>query len=272
MKKDLSKPILFIGAERVGKAVLRQLLGSGQNVVAVVTAHPSLKKRIADYVDFSDLQKKYPRVAFHYVKNSKSPSVVKKIKSHNPEAIFVVSWSQIIPDEVLKVPSKGVIGLHYSYLPKRRGCAPLNWAIIDGLREFGITLYHMNEKIDAGDIIAQRKIRINNEDTVSDLLIKIEKIAPDLISKYLSRILTGKVLRIKQNEKKATYTKRRAPKDSEIDLSWTTDKVVRYIRALAPPYPCAFIKANGKKIYFTAAKCIGKNNLKIEGIISKDDK
>lgn len=265
------KPIIFIGAERVGKAVLKALLKAEKNIVAVFTAHPSLKSKIADYIDFSDLEKRFPHVKFHYILNSRDASVIQKIKYYRPEVIFIISWSQIIPTEILRIPSKGVIGLHYSLLPNRRGGAPLNWAIIDGLRETGITLFYMDEGIDTGDIIAQRKLHIRYKDTIKDLLDKIKKIAPSIILKNFDTILRGDALRIKQDQQKATYTQRRTPKDSAIDWSWDLEKIYNFIRALVPPYPSAFIISSNKKVLFTSVKKISIKKLKIEGYIEVDE-
>ncbi len=265
------KPIIFIGAERVGKAVLKALLKAEKNIVAVFTAHPSLKSKIADYINFSDLEKRFPHVKFHYILNSRDASVIKKIKYYRPEVIYVISWSQIIPTEILRIPSKGVIGLHYSLLPNRRGGAPLNWAIIDGLRETGITLFYMDEGIDTGDIIAQRKLHIRYKDTVKDLLDIIVKIAPSIILKNCDTILRGDAPRIKQDEQKSTYTPRRTPKDSAIDWSCDLEKIYNFIRALVPPYPSAFIMANNKKVLFTSVKKINSKKLKIEGYLEVNE-
>ncbi|MFC2166765.1 methionyl-tRNA formyltransferase, partial [Acidobacteriota bacterium] len=196
------KSIVFIGAERVGENVLRALLNAKKNIVAVFTAHPMQRKKIADYVDFTEIERDYPNIDFYYIINNKEPLVVDKIRSYHPDAIFVISWSQIIPIDILKIPPKGTIGLHYSLLPQRRGGAPLNWAIIDGLKESGITLYYMDKGIDSGDIIAQLKITIGSEDTVNDLLNKIKNIAPAFVTKYCDEIMNGKAPRLKQDEKK----------------------------------------------------------------------
>jgi len=263
------KPIVFIGAERVGKSVLEGLLDAGKNIVAVFTAHVTLRKKIADYIDFSELEKKYPQINFHYIIDIREPLVIEKIKSYQPEAIFVISWSQIIPSEILKIPPKGVIGLHYSLLPERRGGAPLNWAIIDGLKESGITLFYMDEGIDTGDIIAQQNFSIEYENTVNDLLDKIKNIAPSFVLEYFDMILEGKAPRIKQDETKATYTPRRTPKDSKIDWTWDLERIYNFIRALSPPYPSAFFKVHNKKVVFTSVKRL-EDRLKVEGYIIEE--
>jgi len=161
--------------------------------------------------------------------------------------------------------------LHYSLLPERRGGAPLNWALIDGLEESGITLFYMDQGIDTGDIIAQRKFPIKDKDVVNDLLEKIKRIAPSFVLEYFDMIIEGKTPRIKQDQEKASYTPRRTPKDSEIDFSWSLEKIYNFIRALSPPYPSAFFKSDNKKIVFTSAKMLKGKRLKVEGRIIEDD-
>lgn len=266
------KPIVFIGAERVGKATLKNLLDAGKNIVAVFTAAPNLKSKIADYVDFLDIKQRYPRVNFHYIKNSSHNSVVRMIRSYKPEVIFVVSWSYIIPAEVLKIPSMGVIGLHYSLLPERRGAAPLNWAIIDGLKKMGVTLFYMDTGIDTGDVIAQRKFSIGQEDTVNDLLEKITRIAPRLVLKYFDMIVEGRAPRVRQNNLKSSHTPRRRPKDSEINWLWDVKKIHRFIRALTYPYPSAFFQIRNKKITLISGKLMKNKKIMIEGYIEENGK
>lgn len=264
-----NQPVVFIGAERVGKAVVRRLLQEGKNIVSVFTAHADLKERIADYVEFQDLEKEYPTVRFHYIHNTKDPEVYQSIKKYHPQLILVASWSQIIPKAILDLPPRGVVGLHYSLLPKRRGGAPLNWAIIDGLNESGISLFYMDEGIDTGDIIGQEKFEIGPRDTVNNLLKKIEQIAPALFLRYFDAILTNQAVRVPQGHEQATHTARRTPSESEIDWDLDFERIDAFVRALSPPYPSAFCKVGNKRIIITYSKPEGKR-LKIEGYVEQN--
>lgn len=260
--------MIFIGAERIGKAVLSRLLYEKKNIVAVVTAQADLKERIADYVDFSELARNHPDVDFYYTHNTKDPRVIEIVRRYKPQLILVASWSQIIPRDMLLLPPQGVVGMHYSMLPERRGGAPLNWAIIDGLKESGITLFYMDEGIDTGDIIGQEKFGIGPRDTVNDLLKKIEQIAPELFLYYIDAILAGQAPRVPQNHAQATYTPRRTPEQSEIDWNLDLESIDTFIRALAPPYPSAFCKLGNKQITFTGVTPNG-NRLEIGGYIEE---
>jgi methionyl-tRNA formyltransferase len=206
-------------------------------------------------------------VPFIKIKRSRSPEVIEQIRALRPDLIIVVSWSQIIPKEVLDCAPLGCVGIHYSLLPARRGGAPLNWALIDGLTESGITLFYYDEGIDTGDIIGQRAFPITRDDTVKTLLDKIIRLAPDLLAEYLPRIKDGTAPRIKQREEEATYTKRRRPEDSEIPWDRLSDEgLYNFIRALVPPYPSAFTYLGNRKLTFTAARLVD-GKLRVEGTI-----
>ena len=261
--KPMNKRIVYIGAERVGLVCLQKLMDLGKNVVAVLTADDSLEYKIADFVSFDENVGKIP---LYKVVNTKDPETMLLIKNLKPDLIIVISWSQIIPKEILDYAPLGCIGIHYSLLPVRRGCAPLNWAIIDGLKKSGITLFFYDAGVDTGDIIAQKEFEITDVDTPRELLNKICILAPDIIKENIDSIEDGTVLRIKQDERMATYTKPRKPEDGLIDWNKQIDEIYNFIRAIAPPYPCAFTFLGDKKM--AISKVTRKDNkLYIEGVI-----
>ena len=257
--------IVFIGAERVGLAVLERILKDGFDISLVVTAEDSLKEKIADFKSFDKLIE-LNSLPCAKVKNSKGDFIFNKIQEYKPDLIIVISWSQIIPQRIIELPKLGCVGLHYSLLPKRRGGAPLNWALIDGLEKSGITLFYMDKGIDTGDIIAQKSFKIHYTDTVLDLLNKILILAPKLISKNLRKLKFGIAPRIAQNEREATYTSTRKPADSEIEPNLSFEQLYNFIRAHSPPYPCAFTKIGDKKLKFINAN-FESGELIIKGII-----
>ena len=248
----MSARIVYIGAERVGLACLERLHDMGMNVVGVVTADDSLKDRIADWVAFDDFCER-TGLPLYKVQSTRQREAIELVRSLGPELVCVISWSMIIPPEILEIPAKGIVGFHYSMLPARRGGAPLNWAIIDGLTDTGITLMYLDEGIDTGDIIAQRPLQIAQEDTVKDLLDRIVFTAPNMLAENIDDIEAGAVVRIKQDESQATLTRRRRPEDGEIDWSKPPAEIYNFIRALAPPYPCAFTTIRDHKIVIPSA-------------------
>lgn len=265
-KAETHARIVYIGAERVGLACLQRLLAMGEQVVGVFTVHEELRCAVADFVSFDDFVRPLG-VPLYKVRRSRNQECVEQVKALRPDLIIVISWSQIIPQEVLDCASLGCVGIHYSLLPARRGGAPLNWALIDGLHKSGITLFYFDERLDAGDIIGQREFEIAFDDTVKTLLDKIVVLAPELLVEYLPLIKQGKAPRIKQREEEATYTRRRSPEDSQIAWEKLSDEgLYNFIRALAPPYPSAFTYVGNRKLVFTAARFVD-GKLWIEGTV-----
>ncbi len=258
--------IVYVGAERVGLACLQRLVAMGEQVVGVFTAHEELRSAIADFVSFDDFVRPLG-VPLFKVRRSRSQEFIEQVKALRPELNIVISWSQIIPKEVLDFAPLGCVGIHYSLLPARRGGAPLNWALIDGLNKSGITLFYVDEGVDTGDIIGQREFEITFDDTVKTLLDKIVVLAPELLAEYLPLIKQGSAPRIKQREEEATYTRRRKPEDSEIEWEkLSVEALYNFIRALAPPYPSAFTCVGHRRLVFTAAR-FTDGKLRIEGYV-----
>lgn len=253
--------IVFIGAERVGKACIQRLIDLKKDICAIFTADESLKEKIADFVSFDDIALKYG-IPLLKITNSKDSFLIEKINSFRPDLIVVISWFQILPKKVIQAAPRGCVHIHYSLLPKRRGGAPLFWAIFDGLEESGITLHYVDERIDSGDIIDQAIFKILPLDTCKTLLDKILILAPELLAKNIDEIESGKAMRYKQIESEATYTKLREPSESIINWKMNDEQICRFVRALAPPYPSAYTIVGNRRIVFTNAEFInGKLHL-----------
>ena len=245
--------VVYIGAERVGLTCLERLHALGKNVVGVVTADDSLRTRIADWVPFDDFTTR-KGIPVYKVLSTKRKETIDLVRSLRPDLVCVVSWSMIIPPEILLLPELGCVGFHYSMLPRRRGGAPLNWALIEGLKETGTTLYYLDKGIDSGDIIAQRAFEIGDEDTVKDLLDKLLVICPGLLAENIDGIMACTATRVPQDEALATYTRRRKPEESEIDWSKSEWDIYNFIRALAHPYPCGFTKVGDRRLVIPSAR------------------
>ena len=144
----------------------------------------------------------------------------------------------------MQIPKNGIVGLHASLLPNLRGLAPLNWAIINGERKTGITMFFMNNLVDIGDIIAQNEIEIKDEQTIIEIKEKISQLAVELIKENITNVLDGKVKRIKQSED-GTYGCRRMPEDGIIDWSKNSRDIFNLIRGLELSYPAfTFFKSD----------------------------
>lgn len=240
--------IVVFANERVGLEATRQIIAK-YPISAIFTSHPSRKERIADYIDFSTLRREYPAIPLHFIRTPRDPLVTEKIREYDPALIVVVSWSQIIPGEILDIPARGTVGVHYSLLPARRGGAPFTWALIDGLTKTGLTLFYYDQGTDTGDIIDQIDIEIDREDNIKTLLDKTIIQLPKLMLRNMDAILAGTCQRKKQDESKASVFPARTPLDGEIDWDKSETELHNFIRAQTTPYPCAFSKIidkNGK--------------------------
>ena len=244
--------IVFIGVVNIGWHCLKALLESEANVVGIFTADKQEMVKISrmhpDYFsEFEDLASRYD-VSLYKIRDTGIPLDTESIKQLHPDIIFCIGWPQIISREILQIPQCGCIGIHPTLLPKRRGGAPINWCLIDGLAESGVTLFYFDEGLDSGDIIAQRKFEISLEDTAKIVLDEVTNIAVELIKKYYPLLEKGNAPRIPQDNAEATYTRRRHPEDGIIDWGRTSLSIYNWIRALTLPFPGAFTYWHRRKV------------------------
>jgi methionyl-tRNA formyltransferase len=194
---------------------------------------------------------KIDKSSFQYEIILNNNNLKDNITNFNPDIIFFVGWSWIIPDEIINKYTS--ICIHPSKLPKYRGGSPIQNQIIDGIANSAVTLFKMNSKLDAGDIILQKEL--NLEGDLEDILSRIEIISIESIDIIMNMLNKNKQLAYsKQDESQATYCRRRKPEDSEItiyDLQNQTSKQIHdKVRCLQDPYPNAYITlGNGEKLY-----------------------
>jgi methionyl-tRNA formyltransferase len=169
---------------------------------------------------------------------------------HNmaPDIGFVVGWRTIIPDAICDMPAKGFVGIHASLLPRYRGFAPINWAIIEGEQRTGVTLFHLSHVVDGGDIIGQRVIDISRQDTAGTIALRAGEEAAELVRRYYPLLREGRAPRRPQDDSHATYRPRRRPSDGLIDWNWPAERIYNWVRALTRPYPGAFSHLDGRKV------------------------
>ena len=164
-----------------------------------------------------------------------------------PTLIVTCAYGQIVPRELLVYPEYGCINVHASLLPKLRGGAPIHRAIINGDKETGITIMHMNPRLDEGDMISQTKISIEDTDTASTLHDKLSVLGRDLLLETLPSIIDGTANRIPQNNDEATYAFNIKPEDEKIDFSKTKRQIYNQVRGLNS-WPIAYTLLKGKRM------------------------
>ncbi|MEK7616888.1 MAG: methionyl-tRNA formyltransferase [Patescibacteria group bacterium] len=250
MQKD--ENIVFIGGRDRGLKCIKALIEKGEKLPYIFCLEEDDHEKEKYSKQIVALAKKHS-IPVKVTKTIKSVTDINLLKNLKPLLIIVMGWRTIIPSEVLKIPKRGVVAVHESLLPKYRGFAPINWAIINGEKMSGVTLFYLDEGIDSGDIIAQRKIPIGSTDTGFTLYQKTKTASVEILIDYLEDIKRGSASRIKQNEKEATYTCFRTPDDGEIFWTRPAKDIYNLIRALSDPYPGAFTIYEGRKIIIQKA-------------------
>src|SRR6266446_3267507 len=174
---------------------------------------------------------------------------IARIAAMRPAVIYSFNYRNLLPDDVLRLAPLGTYNVHGALLPKYRGRAPVNWMIINGEREGGVTLHHMVARADAGDIVGQRAVEISDEDTALSLYRKIVPLGVELIREFHPMIVTHRAPRRPQNLAAGSYFGRRRPEDGRIDWRWPARRIFNLVRAVTHPYPGAFCWLNRRKLF-----------------------
>ncbi len=182
--------------------------------------------------------------------------LVHKIQALSPDYIFSFYYRFMIPQTILACANIAALNMHGSLLPKYRGRAPVNWAILHGETETGATLHVMEVKPDAGDIVGQAAVTIDPDETATDVFTKVSQAAVTVIQQVLPSLLKGEVPRKPNELKKGSYFGGRKPADGQIHWDQTAKQVHDLVRAVAPPYPGAFADYQGNRMI------IARTNLK----------
>lgn len=237
--------IFFIGTVLFSKRILIKLLELNANIVGVATK--SASNFNSDHVDLSPICISN-QVPFKYVKDINSVLTIEWIQELNPDIIFVFGWSSLLKKELLNLPPMGVIGFHPTALPKNRGRHPVIWALVLGLEETASTFFFMDEGADTGDILNQKPITIEYEDTAATLYEKIIQTAILQIEEFVPALQKRTFYRSKQENKNANYWRKRGRVDGQIDFRMTSRAIYNLVRGLTTPYVGAHIVYDGRDI------------------------
>lgn len=243
--------VAVFGYHSVGHECLKVLLEAGDEVVAVVTHEDDPKEEIW-FPSVAELARKH-RLPVHTPSNPNTAAFVELIRGLAPDLIFSFYYRCILSRDLLEIPRLGGINLHGSLLPKYRGRSPVNWVLVNGETETGVTLHYMVETADAGDIIAQRRVSIDLQDTALSLFRKITAAAAELLRETLPLIKSGSAPRISQDSSQATKFGGRHPEDGKIAWEAPALSIYNLIRAVTHPYPGAFTFHHGRKLYIWTA-------------------
>ncbi|MDD2463074.1 MAG: bifunctional UDP-4-amino-4-deoxy-L-arabinose formyltransferase/UDP-glucuronic acid oxidase ArnA [Desulfobulbus sp.] len=239
--------VVVLAYHNIGCAGIRALLANGYEIEAIFTHRDNPQENIwfnsvAELAAANDIAVYAPEDINH-------PLWVDKIRKMQPDIIFSFYYRNMVGAEILAIPPSGCINLHGSLLPRYRGRCPVNWALIHGERETGVSLHYMTPKPDDGDIIAQKSVAIDDADTALTLFAKLDLAATVLLDDQLPKIKAGTNERLPQDKEQASYYGGRGPQDGEINWSQSAVTIRNLVRAVTRPYPGAFT-------YLVNRKCI----------------
>jgi methionyl-tRNA formyltransferase len=231
--------VILFGYQTWGHHLLEALISSRHEVVLVVT-HPE-----SDHAYETIWRDSVEKLAGHHaipvlVKARPDQEVTARVRTAAADVMVACNWRTWVPPEVFKAPRLGTLNVHDSLLPKYAGFAPLNWALINGETEVGVTAHVMDERLDRGDIILQYRVAVEPTDTATDLFAKTLVLFGPLTLDALDHLEHGTGDRIPQDLDQATFFHKRSVEDSRIDWTWPAADIVNLVRAQSDPYPNAF--------------------------------
>ena len=245
--------IVFVGTVAEGRRCLEALLAHGERFAGIVTLDPALATTTSGWVGFDDLAAAHA-VPLLAVRDLNTPENVAGVARLRPDLILVVGWTRLLGPELLRLPPLGAVGFHASLLPRYRGRAPVNWALINGERETGNTMFFLDEGVDTGDVIDQRRIPVLDEDDCATLYRKVADSAVDMLLRHLPALKAGTAPRAAQDHRQATVMPRRRPEDGLIDWTHDARSLFNWVRALTHPYPGAFTFHGDRRLFVWRAR------------------
>jgi methionyl-tRNA formyltransferase len=250
---------IFFGANDLGYQCCARLIERGENIVGLFTIprefpisySPDAPVTNVLFRDFHELGSHF-RIPVVEVAGKMS-SHLDAVRALKPDLILVIGWYYMIPRAIRELASQGCVGIHGSLLPLYRGGAPLVWAMINGEREAGVTLFHFSDGVDDGDVIAQKAFPIEPRDTIREVLDKATRASVEIVEEYVPRLAAGTAPRTPQDHSLATQVPQRSPSDGLIDWSWDAKRIDNFIRAQTKPYPGAYTIIGDKRVTIWSA-------------------
>lgn len=239
--------VVFMGTPDIAATCLERILQAGTHVVGVYTKPDTPQNRGMKLTQSPVKQVAVQAgIPVYQPVSFKDHETVETLRALNPDVIAVVAYGKILPQRVLDIPPKGCINIHASILPQLRGSGPVQWAILRGFRETGVTAMYMAAKMDAGDMIEARRTPIDPEENAQSLLDRLAQIGGDLLADTLSRLEAGPVEGTPQNEAEVTYAPMLTKDLCPIDWEKTPLEIKNQVRGL-DPWPVATMELEGRR-------------------------
>lgn len=264
--------IVFMGTPDYSVKTLEALIAAKHDIVGVFAQpdKPVGRKHILTAPPVKVCAEKHgiPIYQPNTLKNGEAADIVKRLA---PDIIVVVAYGKILPQEILDIPKYGCINGHASLLPRYRGASPIQWCIVCGETETGVTVMQMDSGMDTGDILKTEKTEIGGEETADELFERLSVISAQLTVRTLEDIENGTVIPVKQDEEKATYAPIIKKEMALIDFkSMTADEVHNTVRGYYS-WPCAYFFFDNKRVKIIKAVCAGKSGNTPGTVVKSND-
>ena len=250
--------IVFMGTPDFAVPSLLRLIEDGHNILAVYTQpdKPQGRKFILTPPAVKEAAI-LNKIEVFQPDTLKSPQVKEQLKSLSPDLIVVAAYGKILPKDILEIPAKGCINVHGSLLPKYRGAAPIQWAVINGEKTSGVTIMQMAEGLDTGDILLKSELEIGEDETAGELFDRIATLGADALSKTVSEI--DNIKPVSQEEALATWAPPLKKQDGLVDWAQSAEAVYSRIRGITP-WPGAYTLLNDeRKVKIHKARLLQEN-------------
>ena len=240
--------IIFMGTPEFAVPVLESLINSRHEVVAVVT-QPDRPKGRGKNMQFSPIKEcaLAHNIPVMQPVNVSVPEVIDELRAYEPELIVVVAFGQFVTKKIREMPKYGCINVHASLLPKYRGAGPIQWAVINGEKESGVTTMYMCREIDKGDMLLKDTVTLDPKETGDSLHDKLSMMGGPLLLKTIDQLENGSAVRIPQCEEESTYAPKLEKTMGNIDWTMDADRIERLVRGLNS-WPGTFTKIHGKTV------------------------
>lgn len=260
--------ILFMGTPEFAVASLKRLVEDGHDVCGVFTQPDKPKNRgmkmVFSPVKEYALSREIPVYQPLKMRDGEALSIVQQLQ---PELIVVAAYGRILPEEILNAPKYGSINVHSSVLPQYRGCAPINWAILDGLDETGVSIMYMAKELDAGDVLKTVITAIDINETAQELTLRLAELGAAALSETVNELAAGTAVRVPQDHEKHTYAPMLGKELSPIDWTKSARRIHDQVRGLIP-WPCATTEVGGKRVKVFATDFGGETQAQPGTVVS----
>lgn len=271
-RSSCNMKVIFMGTPDFSVGTLREIIKAGHEVVLCVTQpdKPKGRGKEMSYTPVKEEALKHDIPVYQPIK-IREPECIEELRKYNADVCVVVAFGQIIPKEILEMTRYGCINVHASLLPKYRGAAPIQWAIIDGESETGVTTMQMDEGLDTGDMLLKTPVVIEKKETADTLHDKLSKAGARLLTETLERAAKGELNPEKQGDTTTKYASMIHKALGNIDWNSDAASIERLIRGLNS-WPCAYTKWNEKILKIWEADTTEGMTDKLSGTIIKVDK